>query len=99
MPLSPQTKKLLEKFALLANWSVPGNPPDIERFWDFVVCAYRNKEHDISLDEFLDIINTQTKDGGQDLKTKKRELSSKMLMFSKYEDGIKLLRRFERKET
>lgn len=95
--MSPETKKLLLKFCDHANWSVPGNPSDTERFWDFVISAYRKGEHNISLDEFLDVIGSQTKnkEGTRDMKTKKRELASKMFMFSKYEDGIKLLCKFE----
>lgn len=71
----------------------------MERFWDFAISAYRKGENDIPLDEFLDVISSQTKhkEDARDMKTKKRELASKVFMFGKYEDGIKLLRKFEEK--
>lgn len=97
--MSRETKKLLEKFSDRANWGTPGNPNDMERFWNFVIFAYRKGENDISFDEFLDVVGSQTKnkEGAQDMKTKKRELAFKMFAWSKYEDGIKLLRTFEGK--
>lgn len=97
--MSLETKKLLKNFSERANWSVPGNPSDMERFWDFVISAYRKSETNISLDEFLDVISSQTKnkEGVRDIKTKKRELASKMFMFSKCDDGIRLLCKFEGK--
>lgn len=95
--MSPETKKLLGKFSSRANWGTPGSPDDMERFGDFIISAYRKGETDISLDEFLDIIGSQIKHNKdtQNIKTKKRELASKMFMWSKYEDGIKLLQKFE----
>lgn len=97
--MSPETQKLLEKFSSLANWGTPGNPEDMERFSDFVISAYRKGEHDISLDEFLDVVNSQIRKRGdaEDLKTRKRDLASKMFMWSKYEDAIRLLLKFEGK--
>lgn len=99
--MSSETKKLLEKFAAHAHWGTAGLPDDMKRFWDFVISAYRNGEYNISLDEFLDIVNAPTrgKETTDDIKfsDRKRELASKMFMFSKYEDGIRLLSTFEGK--
>lgn len=95
---SPQTQKLLKKFAAKADWSLPGNPADMEKFWDFVISAYQKGEHDITLNEFLRVINDENKNGTDALEInparKKRELAAKMFMFSKYEDGIRLLKKF-----
>jgi len=93
--MSPETKRLLEQFAAHANWGTVGHPSDMERFWDFVISAYRNGEHNISLDEFLDVVG-HTKNE-ESVQKKKRDLASKMFLFGKYEDGIKLLRNFEGK--
>ncbi|MCK9351928.1 MAG: hypothetical protein WCT49_01360 [Candidatus Paceibacterota bacterium] len=90
--MTPQTKKFLEIFASSATWSTIALPQDMENFRDFIISAYKNGEFSITLDEFLEVLGG-TKD--MDIKTKKRTLSSKMFMFNQYEDGIKLLRKFE----
>jgi len=96
-----ETKKLLEQFATQANWGTLGNPVDMERFWNFVIAAYRNNEQNISLAEFLRAVGAPkiSKEAGRDIKffNKRKELSAKMFMFHKYEDGIKLLHQFEKK--
>jgi len=94
--MAPETKKLLEKFAERANWSTVGLPDDMGRFRDFIISAFKNGEYDISLDEFLDIVG-DNENSVLDMKSKKRLLSSKMFMWSQYEDGIKLLRKYEGK--
>lgn len=95
--MSPETKHALEKFAVLANWGTVGHPLAMERFWDFVILAYRGGERDISLDEFLEVVGSQTKDAKseRDVQKRKKELGAKMYMFGKYEDGMKLLSKFE----
>jgi len=98
--MTPATRKLLQGFATLANWNALGNPVDMERFWDFVISAYRNAEHDISLDEFLDVVgHAKGKEDAHGIKffNKKRDLAAKMFMYRKYEDGVTLLRKFEGK--
>jgi hypothetical protein len=92
--MSQQTKSLLEQFAALANWSTVGLPQDMERFREFIISAYKVGEHNIPLDEFLDILGSN-KDTDIDVQQKKRILASKMFMFDTYENGIKLLREFE----
>jgi len=91
------TRKLLEDFSSHANWRTVGLPSDMERFLDFITEAYRNGEYEISLDEFLDVIKTSPDHRKTNLSSRQRELASKMFMFNKYEDGIKLLRKYERK--
>jgi hypothetical protein len=96
--MKDSSKKLFEKFIQNANWKMIGLSPDMERFWDFVISAYRNDEHDISQDEFLDVISASVKPAtSTNLANQKTELASKMVMFNKYEDGIKLLGKFEGK--
>ncbi|MFA5831359.1 MAG: hypothetical protein WC878_06015 [Candidatus Paceibacterota bacterium] len=94
--MSPQTKKLLEKFAKLANWNTVGLSSDMERFREFVISAFKNGEDDISQDEFLNIVGGNG-NPNLDVKSKKRLLTSKMFMFGQYEDGIKLLRAYKEK--
>jgi hypothetical protein len=99
--MSPQTKSLLEKFATFANWNTVGLPSDMERFREFVISAFKNGEYSLSLDEFLGVVNSCVKNTEADydmkISDKKRILSSKMFMFNQYEDGIKLLRKYEGK--
>lgn len=99
--MSPQTQSFLEKFAELANWNTVGLPSDMERFREFVISAFKNGEYSLSLDEFLGVVNSCTKKAEADreikISDKKRILTSKMFMFGQYEDGIKLLRKYEGK--
>lgn len=99
--MSPKTKKLLGEFAGVTNWNDVVFQGDPEKFWDFVIFAYKNGDRDISLDEFLDVINANINraipEEEMDFSDKKKELASKMFMFNKYEDGIKLLLKFEGK--
>lgn len=99
--MSPETKKLLEHFAANANWGALGNPIDMERFWEFVISAYRHGEHDISLNEFIQLVGPQSKSkedvSGKKFSNKQRDLTARVMMFNKYEDGIKLLSQFEGK--
>jgi len=94
--MTTETKTLLEKFATLANWSTAGLPADMERFRDFIISAYKNGDTAIPLDNFLDILGSN-KDADIDVQLKKRILASKMFMFDTYENGIKLLRKFQGK--
>jgi len=100
MYMKDSTRKLLEDFAIHAHWKTAGLLSDIERFCSFIIEAYRSGEYDISQDEFLDVVNTSIKpqEGhATSLSSRKLELASKIFMYNKYEDGIKLLRQFERK--
>jgi hypothetical protein len=91
--MSPQTKATLEEFASKINWGVVGHPEDMERFFKFVIAAYKTGERDISLDEFVDVFKSKAP---HEIDPKKR-LNFEMFLHSKYEDGIKLLRSFEGK--
>ena len=97
--MSPETKKLLADFASQINWGTLGHPDDTERFLDFIIAAYGNAEYDISLDEFLDVVHAHTKSEAitHDQKLVKKRLNFLLFLFSKYEDGIKLLRKSEEK--
>ena len=94
--LSQKTKKSLEDFAAHVRWGALGHPDDTERFWDFVISAYRNGDHQISMDEFLNVIDacTEKGEGARDVKFMKKRVNFLVLLFGKYEDGIKLLRKF-----
>ncbi|HEY4499488.1 MAG TPA: hypothetical protein VJH94_05545 [Candidatus Paceibacterota bacterium] len=93
--MSPKTKKLLEEFACAANWSTAGNPADMERFSDFVISAFQRGEHSISQDEFLEMVGRTKSE--ETIQEKKKALASKLFMFNKYEDGIRLLQNFQEK--
>lgn len=97
--MSPATKKSLADFATKIHWGALGHPDDVERFLDFIISAYHNNEHNISLDEFLDAVDTHTKKKvvPHDPKFVKKRLNFLLFLFSKYEDGIKLLHKFEEK--
>ena len=96
--MSKTTKKLLEKFAEHANWNTPDLPQDDKKFFDFVIFAYKNGEQNISLDEFLDVINTKIPPT-EDLKLKKKILASQIYIHTKYADGIKILSKFQTRKT
>jgi hypothetical protein len=67
----------------------------MERFRDFVIAAYRNGDESITLDEFLEIVSTH--ENGESIHDAKKRLNLEMYLFGIYEDGVKLLRRFEGK--
>ncbi|MCX6712865.1 MAG: hypothetical protein NTY66_01505 [Candidatus Vogelbacteria bacterium] len=92
--MSPPTLEWLKTFASQASWREIGHPGDLDRFQDFVIFAYRHGDQSISLEEFLSIVKNANV-GETDLPVKKRVLASKMFMFSKYEEEIKLLNKFE----
>lgn len=84
--MSPHIKELLQQFAQSANWKDVGLPSDMSRFFAFEIAAYRAGEHDISEQEFLDVVGKS--------KTQ-REVAAKLYMFEQYTNGIKLLQQFE----
>lgn len=97
LSVSPKTKKSLEVFATHMHWGALGHPDDTERFWDFVISAYRNGDEHISLDEFLNVIDGSTKKGEvpRDVKFMKKRVNFLVLLFGKYEEGIRILRKFD----
>lgn len=90
--ISLETRALLERFAQGANWKTSMWASDMELFFDFVIAAYRNGEHAISQDVFLDIVKEVSKKNVSGIE---RELASKVFMFHKYEEGIALLKKFD----
>lgn len=74
------TKEKLKVWAENNNWS-SYHPSDTERFWDFVITAYDNKDNGISEDEFYGFLSSYSTD--EDILTS---------YYIKYEDGIELLR-------
>ena len=95
--MSPATQKALEEFAGKINWGIPGHSSDMERLWNFVISAYRHGEYDISVDEFLAVVDPLTKSPNQSEQFGKKRIGFLMFMYSKYEDGINLLSQFEGK--
>lgn len=89
------TQKSLEDFASHLNWATLGRPEDMERFWDFVIAAYRNNDPDIALDDFLARVKYfQPKE--ENMIVIKKRLNFLIFLFSKYEDGITLLKKIEK---
>lgn len=84
--LSSHTKELLQQYAKSANWKYIGLSSDMSQFFAFVITAYRSGEHDISEQEFLEVLGKS--------KTQ-REVAAKLYMFEQYTNGIKLLREFQ----
>ena len=98
--MTTETKTLLEKFSALMKVDALGHPNDMDRFFDFIIFAYRNNERAISLDDFLEVVGVHTVNGEtiRDVKVIKKRLNFLMFLFSKYEDGMKLLSKFENRE-
>lgn len=78
------TKEKLQLWAEDNNWSA-AHPLDMERFWDFVIEAYRNNDHSITEEEFYTIVSSFYND--EDVLTD---------FYIKYENGIELLRRYNK---
>ncbi len=73
------TKQRFDAFALSCNWTVP-HPLDMERFWRFVIEAYKNDEKSLSEEEFSQLVPTRKFD--------QEELDEWLVRF---EQGIALL--------
>lgn len=80
--MNQSTKQKLKEWAESNNWSV-SHPLDDERFWDFVIEAYKNGDKAISETEFYELVATYYQD--EDTLTD---------FYIKYENGIKLLDRY-----
>lgn len=79
------TKTVLEKLELWAsnnNWSL-SHPLDSERFWDFVIEAFRNGDLAIPEDDFYGTIVKHCSD--EDALTES---------YIRYENGIALLKQY-----
>ncbi len=83
--MNPSTKEKLELWANNNNWSLP-HPLDKERFWGFVIEAYRNGDDEIPEDEFYAFLSNFYND--EDTLTN---------YYIKYEDGIDLLHSYDKK--
>lgn len=96
--MSPETKSKLEKFCQNTKWGSSGDLPNMQTFWDYVIAAYHNNDRCISLQDFLKVINEYSELETDDLQIKKKILASKMYLFTKYEDGMKLLGKFDHQD-
>ena len=52
------TKQYFNTFASSCNWTVP-HPLDMEKFWRFVIEAYKNGERSLSEEEFSQLVPTR----------------------------------------
>jgi hypothetical protein len=80
--MTEASREALKKFGALANWG-DMHPLDMERFWDFVIVAFKNGDQHILFEEFEAVISEYSR----------REDITRS-MFAKYEDGIELLQKF-----
>lgn len=95
--MKPSTQKAFDEWAKQANFKTMGLAPDLERFFDFVIEAYKNGDTDIQSDDFIQAINAVRPDDeseGMSPAQRKNWLVSKMVMFYRYEDGMRLLKKF-----
>lgn len=74
----------LELWASNNNWML-SHPLDNERFWDFVIEAFKNEEHEITEDDFYGKLVSYCSD--EDVLTKS---------YVRYQNGIELLKRFNK---
>jgi len=79
------TQYKLELFAKLNNWQMP-HPLDMERFYEFIIEAYKNGDTEISRDKFLEIVNPF-------YKMNENEMDKWII---KFENGIELLRVYKK---
>lgn len=79
--MNQSTKEKLKNWAENNNWST-SHPLDDERFWDFVIEAYKNGDKSIPETEFYELVATYYQD--EDTLTD---------FYIKYENGIRLLER------
>ncbi len=78
------TKQYFNTFASSCNWTVP-HPLDMEKFWRFVIEAYKNGERSLSEEEFSQLVPTREFD--------QEELDEWIVCF---EHGIDLLEVLEK---
>lgn len=76
------TKQKLQYWVENGNFS--GHPRDTERFFDFIVEAYRNGDTSISLDEFSEVVGDRLKDG-----------KIKAGFYTRYDEGVELLKFYD----
>ena len=80
--MNTSTKEKLKLWAENNNWS-SSHPIDEERFWDFVIEAYRKGDREIQENEFYSSLTSFYED--EDTLTE---------YYIKYKDGIELLSRY-----
>lgn len=83
--MNETTKEKLVKWAESNNWSL-SHPLDDERFWDFVIEAYKNGDVAIPEAEFYGLVSGYYND--EDTLTD---------FYIKYENGIELLKQYDKK--
>ena len=75
------TRQKLESFMKLDSWQSK-NPEDMERFYEFIIEAYKNGDKGISRDEFLEVVNPSYKMNVHETEE----------WIGRYENGIELLK-------
>ena len=85
--MKKETQQKLELFVGLDSWRSL-DPSDMERFYEFVIEAYRNGDTEISNDEFLEVVNPFYKMNEDELKEWK----------NRFENGIELLRVYNKNQ-
>jgi hypothetical protein len=79
--MKDNTKKKLNSFVKHNNWQMP-HPLDMERFYSFIIEAYKNGDTQITADDFSEIIKPVCN-------INEEELHEWLI---KYENGIELLK-------
>lgn len=80
--MNQTTKQKLQYW--VENGDLGGHPKDTERFFDFIIEAYKNGDTNISLDEFSEIV--------RDYLTDEKIRAS---FYTKYDDGVELLKYYD----
>ena len=83
--MNSKTKDKLHAWAVSNNWS-SRHPSDMERFWDFVIEAYKNGDVAIKGEEFYGFLSSFYQDE-----------DTLIDFYIKYENGIELLREYSQK--
>lgn len=84
--MKKETQQKLKFFAQENNWG-GANPLDLERFYEFIIEAYKNSDTEISRDNFFEVINHFYKINEDNLDK----------WVTKFEDGIGLLKVYNKK--
>lgn len=79
--MQDNTRQKLRLFTENNNWDLT-HPSDMERFYEFIIEAYKNNDLEISRDEFLEVINPIYRMTEDELEKWK----------SRFENGIGLLK-------
>lgn len=81
--ISSETREVLKHFTNIDTWHT-GHPNDADRFYDFIVTAYRNGDFEVSVEEF--------EDSFPNINAHLQEYVDKL--YIEYETGIAILRKY-----